>query len=98
MQSHHTAKHSLSALLAIQIVPVPSTTLPMLFITRFEQLGRIEDLEDAISSYTVKHSLSVLLAIQIVPVPQQPCQCSSTRFLEQLGQVEDLEDAISSPP
>jgi hypothetical protein len=63
-----TVKHSLSALLATQIVPIPSTTLPMLFKLAFSSWARIEDLEDAISS-TVKHSLSALLATQIVPVP-----------------------------
>ena len=62
--------------------------------SRFQQLGRVEDLEDAISSHHEALSL---------PPPGHPSHPSSldnlaialsARF-EQLGRIEDLEDAIS---
>jgi hypothetical protein len=51
MQSHPTAKHSLFVLLATHIVPCSLNNLANALQTRFEQLGRMDDLEDAITSY-----------------------------------------------
>jgi hypothetical protein len=61
--------------------------------TRYEQSGRMEDLEEAINP-TAKHSLLSSWPPRSFLFPQQPCNAIHTRY-KQLGRMEDLEEAIT---
>jgi len=81
--------------LATQVVSTPSPNSEMLFIyTRYQQLGRFEDLEYAITYHREALTLCA---------PGHPDRSSSlnnlgiavcTRY-RQLGRIEDLEDEIT---
>jgi tetratricopeptide (TPR) repeat protein len=92
-QSHVTAKHLLSALMAIPDRSSSLNNLANAVSTRFEQLGRMEDLEEAITCHREA------LALRPHGHPYRSSSLSnlanamSTRF-GQSGSKDDLLDAL----
>jgi hypothetical protein len=93
-RSHVTVKHLLSNLMAIPIVHLLLNNLASAVSTRFEQLGGMEDLEEAITCHRQA------LALRPHGHPNRSSSLNNlanavfTRF-QQLGGMEDLEEAIT---